>query len=312
MAKPLSVYIHIPFCEKKCDYCDFYSVIASDSEAISSYVDKLCDEITSSPVAHRKDIETIYIGGGTPSLLNEEQLEKIFAVLSKCDGEIAIEVNPNSVNLKKLTHYKRLGINRVSIGVQSFDDETLRELGRLHDSQQAIDCIMMAEQIFDDVSIDLIYGVNEKPIVIPDVVLPLVKHVSAYSLIIEKGTKFEARAELDEEVVISQQKQIQEQLKGFERYEVSNFARSGFESKHNMNYWRCGEWIGFGEGAKSSHDFDETDRIMMGLRTTEGIALDNPRVDELIKKGLLQRKGERVSCTDKGFLVLNQIILSLV
>ena len=234
--KPLSVYIHIPFCEKRCGYCDFVS--CTHTENIDQYLTRLCAEMRNFNFDNYK-IKTIYIGGGTPSLLTPEQLKKIITCLPICHGEITLEANPNSITRAKCEAYRDLGINRLSLGVQSFDLDALRDLGRLHDVKQAVAAIELAHEYFDNLSIDLIKDIPGHVFVEPPAfVLDMIQHISIYSL-----TK-------DDQCVLDTDEPVN--LPGtFERYEVSNYARKGYESQHNMVYWTGGEYIGFGAGAHS-------------------------------------------------------------
>jgi len=279
--KPLSIYIHIPFCETKCAYCDFPS-FDDRADRVDEYVDALCRELVI--LSNAKNLrcpQTIFLGGGTPSILTNSQISKIFAAIERSfafaqdDTEITIEANPNSITESKLRHWLSLGINRISVGVQSFDDEVLKVLGRMHTAKQAVNAIKLAFEVgFRNINIDLIHSVpvtghtvkHPAPLGHPSVsegsflgVLSLVTHVSAYSLIIEDGTVFAERFKPISDIQsIKQQKQIERVLKqhGFHKYEVSNFAKRGLECKHNLAYWQpqSHEYIGFGLGAHSFID----------------------------------------------------------
>lgn len=324
--KPLSVYIHIPFCEKRCGYCDFVS--CTQTQKIDEYLTYLCREIRAFDFAGY-DVKTIYIGGGTPSLLTPEQLEKVFACLPVCQGEITLEANPNSLTRTKCESYRRLGINRLSLGVQSFDLGTLRNLGRLHDAKQAIAAIKLAHEYFANLSIDLIKDIPGHAFVTPPkAVLDLIQHISIYSL-----TK-------DDQCVLDTDEPVNLPAE-FVRYEVSNYARKGYESQHNMVYWTGGEYIGFGAGAHSllnnqrfcnSSDICHYQReaiqtrtpedlhaeqVMLGLRLRTGVAraLLTNKDDEikmLAEHGLIIVTPTHVIATNEGLKVLNQLWLKLV
>lgn len=326
MKKPLSVYVHIPFCERRCGYCDFVS--CTETEKINQYLSRLQTEILAFDFS-KYLVKTIYIGGGTPSILNINQLTKLFDCLPTCHGEITIEVNPNSLSRAKCEAYRAVGINRISIGVQSFDLATLRDLGRLHDVKQAIDAIKLAHEYFDNISIDLIKDIpNHRYVTPPKEILAMIKHISIYSL-----TK-------DDHCVLDTDEPVNLPA-DFMRYEVSNYAREGYESKHNLVYWTGGEYIGFGAGAHSllnnqrfcnsadifnyqretpvertPEDIRE-EQIMLGLRLRTGVAMsllknkDND-LKLLAEHGLVTLTPTHVIATEAGLKVLNQIWLRLV
>jgi oxygen-independent coproporphyrinogen-3 oxidase len=346
IAHKLSIYIHIPFCEKRCHYCDFVSCCELDK--IDAYIEVLCEEINNFKNAQGYAVATIYIGGGTPSILSARQITKIVNTLRSRfiiddDAEISIECNPNSLLDEKCCVYRILGINRISIGVQSFNDDELKVLGRLHTAEQAVSAIKLAGRYFNNISIDLI---NNGELKIDGVgVLPLIKHISVYSLIINENCKL---PEPDEEKSISCQKQIEKILtkNGFRKYEVSNYAKKGFGCRHNNVYWNGGEYAGFGAAAHSlidnirfanSIDIDEyiagrgfrvtehgrteaeirAEQIMLGLRTRGGISLSlaaskPAEIAFLTEQDLIKIKKNKIIATERGLLLLNQIILKLV
>ena len=257
------IYIHIPFCERKCNYCAFNSKVGDVSEK-NFYVDALIREINLR--GNKSFVETIYFGGGTPTTLTPKQLEKIICAIREnflidTGAEITIEANPGTVDEDYLLGLKSLGFNRLSLGVQSFDDALLKILGRIHDSRTAIETIETATKIFDNVSVDLMYGLPnqtlEKLRRDLDVIKNLdVKHVSIYGLEIEEGTKFfDMGVTVDENLCADMYDLITETLPrmGWHRYEISNFARKNFESRHNIGYWTGKKYWGFGAGA---HSFD--------------------------------------------------------
>jgi len=269
------IYLHIPFCNKRCTYCDFYTEVAPHQ--IPKFVDSLIKEIEI-----RKDylqsaqIQTIYFGGGTPSLLKYYQFSKIFqaifAMFSVCESaEITFEANPDDLTTEYFDSIKTLPFNRISIGIQSFNDEDLICINRRHTAKQAIEAIQNAQKFgFKNISIDLIYGLPlqtlekwEKQI---DIALNMnIQHISAYGLTYEKGTALSNQLikhevnEVNEDVMNEMYLLLVNKLKqnGFEAYEISNFALRGFRSKHNSSYWNQDTYIGFGP---SSHSFDFTSR----------------------------------------------------
>lgn len=265
--KKLGLYIHIPFCDKICNYCDFTAFQGANSK-IKEYVEALKKEIE---LKGNKDflIDSIFIGGGTPSFIDGkyifdilEKLRENFTVLDNI--EITIETNPKTFDEKKLEYYKRAKINRLSIGVQSFNDKILKELGRNHNSKEALESIELVKKFDFDLNLDLIFGYQSQTIeeILYD--LEIVKninpeHVSYYALIIEEKTKFKALQNagkldfLDEETERKMYHLIVEKLEemGLNQYEVSNFAKVGKESVHNKKYWNCKEYLGLGISAHS-------------------------------------------------------------
>ena len=270
----LGVYVHIPFCRHKCLYCDFPSYSGLDCY-MAGYVPALCREIAATPYAG-KPVDTIYIGGGTPSILSAPSMEAIvrtlrppFAVTG--DAEITIEANPESLDREKAEAYVACGINRLSLGIQSFSDEMLSFLGRIHtakEGEQALDAAWKAG--IRNLSIDLMYGLPGQTVddVRRDVQrlgdLP-VDHASIYSLIVEDGTPLKHGLSKgtwtlpDDDTVEAMGKAVHDQMHdlGFHHYEISSYAKGPFESKHNSKYWIYEPYIGFGV---SAHSFDGTAR----------------------------------------------------
>ena len=265
--KRLGLYIHIPFCDRICNYCDFTAFQGANSK-IKEYVEALKKEIE---LKGNKDflIDSIFIGGGTPSFIDGEYifeiLEKVkknFTVLDNI--EISIETNPKTFDEKKLEYYKSAKINRLSIGVQSFNDKILKELGRNHNSKEALESIELVKKFNFDINLDLIFGYQSQTI--EDILydLEMIKninpeHISYYALIIEEKTKFKALQNagkldfLDEETERKMYHIIVKKLGeiGLNQYEVSNFAKVGKESVHNKKYWNCKEYLGLGISAHS-------------------------------------------------------------
>ena len=268
-----SIYIHIPFCVRKCNYCAFNSKVADEDEKIS-YVNALSREIKNR--ATGETVTTIYFGGGTPSTLTLNGLEKILSTVQKNfhvapNPEITIEINPGTVDEIFLRGLRETGFNRLSIGVQSFDDKLLKIIGRIHDSRMAAKTIEDAKKFFDNVSTDLIYALPDENF--SDVVRDVeraksfdVQHISIYELEVEPGTKFfqlDGEGKLNLPDADENEKMynfITENLPaaGYRRYEISNFAKPGFESRHNIGYWTGRKYFGFGAGAHGYDGFFRT------------------------------------------------------
>ncbi|MBR2179802.1 MAG: radical SAM family heme chaperone HemW [Selenomonadaceae bacterium] len=273
----MQIYIHIPFCRAKCKYCAFNSIVAQN-DLIDEYVDALCMEIKQS--IQTQAVSTIYFGGGTPSILNIKQLSKIVDTLYKDYDlshciEFTIEANPGTVNKSYFNDLRKLGINRLSLGVQSFDDKLLHNLGRIHNSEEAIENVKTAVSIFDNVSIDLMYDLpNQTAQILKntlDTAITLhTQHISIYGLEVEEGTEFGRLQGLgdlklpDDDESDKMYELITKELPqhGFQRYEISNFAIEGFESRHNLGYWSDTEYLGLGAGAHSYIQSEST----FGLR----------------------------------------------
>lgn len=268
--KKLEIYIHIPFCAKKCDYCDFLSMRADEGTKIE-YVNGLIREIElSKDMMKGYQVDTVFIGGGTPSILREDYIEKIMQTLKdNCElsenAEITIECNPGTVNLKKLETYKKSGINRISFGLQSANDGELRELGRIHDFAGFVESYKMARQAgFNNINVDLMSALpGQTPESYRDTLNKVIElnpeHISAYSLIVEDGTPMEERVEqnlvtLPDEDTEREMYYLTREIalkNGYKRYEISNYAKAGYECRHNKGYWKRVEYLGFGLGAAS-------------------------------------------------------------
>lgn len=270
----LGIYIHIPFCIKKCEYCDFISY-SDKFELQEEYIKKLIEEINDNKeVLKNNKITTIYMGGGTPSSLKpeliKEVLNKIYEIANirnKENIEITIEVNPGTATKNNLQMYKDCGINRLSIGLQSTNNQILKTIGRIHNYEQFLNTYKWAAEAgFENINVDLMLGLPNQTISdlkqSLDNILdlnPLPKHISVYSLIVEEGTEIERKIskgilELpEEEAERNQYKYIKNylELHQYKHYEISNFAQKGYESKHNMNCWKQKQYIGFGLAAHS-------------------------------------------------------------
>lgn len=271
--RDLYIYIHIPFCDHKCIYCDFYSIINKENESL--FFEALKKEIDhyASQFSDGSSIKSIYFGGGTPSFVDSKYIADIIDFISKKFTlsdyvEITIETNPGTVDLTKLKHYRSAGLNRVSIGVQSFDGGELKFLTRIHDKKTAVSTIRNAyESGFENINIDLIFNLPKQTKEIlrenlnTAISLP-VKHISAYSLILERGTILN-KLVLEGKVKISDADYDAELYEftidyltnaGYVQYEVSNFAKPGYECIHNLAYWQHKNYIGFGTSAHSFID----------------------------------------------------------
>ncbi len=304
------LYIHIPYCKQKCLYCSFYSI--PNNEVDDEYIDALIKEI-STYKTDNYTIDTIFIGGGTPSLLTENQFERLFGAIHdsfKLDlEEVTVEMNPDSITESKLSTLKECGVNRLSIGIQSCNDDELKAIGRIHNSRGALNAIKLASKYFDNINIDLMIGLPHQTLDSIHHNLSVlskldIKHVSVYSLILEESTPLYNRVcnglslpdddetvEWYDEVVASLSK------KGFERYEISNFALDGYRCKHNLHCWQYNDYIGIGPSASSfiygrrftnqpdlcsyikngANPIEETsdepykEYVMLALRTKDGI-----------------------------------------
>ena len=272
----LELYIHIPFCVQKCAYCDFLSAPANDA-AKAEYVDALKKEIQRyREVASSYQVSSVFVGGGTPSILSCEQMGEIFKMLRQVftidrDAEITIEANPGTVTEEKLEGWKQAGINRISFGLQSVNNEELKMLGRIHTYEEFRESYDMARQAgFDNINIDLISAIPGQTVKSWEHTLRTVaelhpEHISAYSLIIEEGTRFYqwyGKGQTDQEKYPplpdeDAERQMYERTEGileeygFHRYEISNYAREGKECRHNLGYWSRVEYLGIGLGASS-------------------------------------------------------------
>ena len=262
---PMEIYIHIPFCIRKCDYCDFLSGPSGPKEQ-ADYVQALLREIQAVEEGEGRSVSSIFIGGGTPSVLDERLLGDILREIRnrfkmKEDAEITIEVNPGTANIGKLQAYREMGINRLSIGLQSPEDRELKILGRIHNYGQFLETYQEARTVgFDNINIDLMSAIPDQTYEgwvknLRTVAELEPEHISAYSLIVEEGTPFAARKLNlpDEDTEYNMYEATAQILKeyGFEQYEISNYARKGRECRHNVGYWTRQDYLGFGLGASS-------------------------------------------------------------
>lgn len=311
MRENIGIYIHIPFCKKKCFYCDFVSY-ENKENLIQEYIDTVCLEILqNAEILSEYNISTIYFGGGTPSLIKAEYIEKILNTLKlfvtdeKEIKEITIEINPNSASLDKLEKYYNLGINRLSIGLQSTHDKILRNIGRLHTFNDFKEVLKNANAVgFKNISVDLIYplpGLNlsgfketlNSVIKLKDEFN--IKHISVYNLEVHENTRldfllkegFVSLCNEDEEYKMREELNKRLQDNGFVKYEISNYAYPGFESKHNLCYWNQEKYIGFGVNASSFFNLkryrntSNIDKYIDGIKNNKNIVVETEELDKL-------------------------------
>ncbi len=370
----LEIYVHVPFCVKKCAYCDFFSgPFGEDLEA--RYFEDLLREIRKTPEPmHEKPVQSVFFGGGTPSAVKAERIADVLTLLRKVfrireDSEITLEANPGTLTPEKLAVYKEAGVNRLSMGLQSADKEILKALGRIHTFEDAEESVRIArEQGFKNIGLDLISAVpgltKEKWLETLEKAVSLgPEHISAYSLILEPGTPFYAlygpgtagekelpSEDLDREMVHLTKSFLES--RGYRQYEISNFARPGFESVHNTGYWTGVPYLGFGAAAASytgryryknaasldylSREYEETESltktdrmnefVMLGLRMNDGISLS--RFEELFEEdltivkmaelrrllgyGAVMFTGDRLCLTEYGMDVSNAVFRNLM
>lgn len=359
------IYIHIPFCKSRCKYCDFFSTTHLQKQA--QYVEALLAEWHMRQHELTEPIHTLYIGGGTPSTLNCADLDRIIqTILSNTTPnnppiEITIEANPGDITLEKAQAWRAMGINRLSMGIQSFQDHLLQLIGRRHNANQAIQAVQLAQAAgFDNISIDLMYALPDQTMQMwqHDVQQALslgVQHISTYGLIYEEGTVLTTLLEhgqieaVDEDTEMQMYDYLVDELtaNGYLRYEVSNFALPNRHSRHNSSYWNHTPYIGLGAGAHSydglhrqwnisdldvyiqralAHDLQpeietltpeqkHTERIMLGLRTCQGVPKDMINISKALpylQQGLLRENGNNILATTQGYHILNRIIEDLI
>lgn len=319
--KELAVYIHIPFCVSKCIYCNFVSFCANENQ-INSYFIALEKEIIAKSGEYKDFvITTLFIGGGTPSVVKAEKICSIVNLIKKLYNvnlkEFTIEINPNSITREKLENYKSIGVNRLSIGLQSSNDKLLKMLNRPHKKQDFINAISLAKDIgFENINADILIDIPNQSIdslvSTLDFVINLdVTHISAYGLIVEENTKLKTLIDknelcaIDEDLAVKMYDKVVAYLKkyGYDRYEVSNFCKKGFQCIHNLKYWQNEDYLGFGVASHSkignerfchtdnfelylqnpnkyessyslSYEENYEERIMLSLRKTTGIDIE--------------------------------------
>ncbi len=346
------IYIHIPFCVKKCLYCDFCST--SDTAYRKAYVDALMTEIENH---EQVEADSVFIGGGTPTVLGDDLIKIIDCVKKRFllgeNYEFTVEANPGTVNPDLLKRMKNAGVNRLSLGVQSFNDGELEELGRIHSAEDAVEAFEMARQAgFDNINIDIMLSTPKQSMNSVKYTLNVVKqlnpeHVSAYSLIVEEGTPFydmelQLPDEDTEREIYHYTVDFLEKV-GLKRYEVSNFAKEGNECRHNIKYWIGEEYIGFGAAASSYYKgyrytntcnikeylngvrreekelIDEEEKLkekfLLGLRMSLGVEWHGEfkeKIERLIEMGLLCEENGFVRLTQKGFDLGNLVFMEFV
>lgn len=321
--RKLGLYSHIPFCAQKCSYCDFLSYVNEDRDARTHYVSKLTQEIAGKSLNVRDShvVDSIFVGGGTPSVLDVNLIEEIIDTIYSTyklssDIEITIEANPGTLNFEKLNALKSIGFNRISMGVQSFNNDVLKTLGRIHDSKTAIDSYNKARAAgFSNINLDLMFGIPGETSEIWEKDISTMKeldpeHVSFYSLQVEEGTRIFHRImdgdveEVDEIIDRKMYHHALEELKkaGFVHYEISNAAKPGFESRHNLKYWSLGDYLGFGLGAHSyinSRRMSNTEILKDYLSAESSASMTvwqyentvNDEISEFVFLGLRKTKG---------------------
>jgi oxygen-independent coproporphyrinogen-3 oxidase len=267
---PLSLYVHVPWCVRKCPYCDFNSHEARGELPEDAYVAALLADLEITlPQVWGRPVQTVFIGGGTPSLLSVPALDALLSGVRAwlplaADAEITIEANPGTVEAGKFAGFRAAGVNRLSLGIQSLDDRHLKALGRIHDAQEARRAAELALATFDNVNLDLMYGLPEQTVAEAEADMAAVialgpQHLSAYHLTIEPNTWFHRYPPIvpDDDTAAAMQEIVEAQLAaaGFEHYETSAFARPGLRSRHNLNYWMFGDYLGIGAGAHAKLSF---------------------------------------------------------
>ena len=298
----IGIYVHIPFCKKKCDYCDFISYCNKDN-LIEKYVEAMKKEIESQNI--KPEITTIYIGGGTPSYIDSKYIIQIINKIKEKNvspnPEITIEVNPGTVTMEKLEDYRSCGINRISIGLQSTNNTLLKEIGRIHDFKQFLETYKMAKKVgFKNINVDLMLGLPNQRIKdlkesLEQILKLKPKHVSVYSLIVEDGTPIANKIEKgelqlpDEELERNMYWFVKNtlELNGYKHYEISNFAKKGYESKHNLNCWNQKEYIGIGVAAHSYRDitrYSNTENIEEYIKNVNNEEFNKNKIIHEVQK----------------------------
>lgn len=361
MKKPLEVYVHIPFCARKCSYCDFLSGPAG-VDVQQQYVKQLLQEIRESKaLAEEYEVSTVFFGGGTPSILPGAWIAEILAELKgifvfREDVEVTIEANPGTVDTDKLWAYRQEGINRISFGLQSSENEELKLLGRIHTWEEFLVSFRLAREAgFQNINVDLMSALPGQTVkswreTLERVLELRPEHISAYSLIIEEGTPFYERyaehpellpSEEDERQMYYDTKAILHQ-NGYERYEISNYAKHGYVCRHNLGYWERTDYKGFGLGAASllanvrtsnqtelseylEGHFSGSEEVLtkqavreeyffLGLRKMEGVSAGIYRthyenlINRLQMQQLLEEKDGKICLTEKGIDVSNYVL----
>ena len=321
---PLSIYIHIPFCRSKCEYCDFYSLSCQDQRLMDEYLKAICTHIRETgPLTPGYRVDTVYFGGGTPSHFGAEGLAAILtAVRQSFDvnarAEITFEANPESVTPRLLRRLKSEGFNRVSLGVQTDNDALLQQLGRPHSYEQVELAVRRIRRAgFRNLSLDLMYGLPGQSLqdwqdTLQNVLRLQPEHMSCYGLLVEPGTPlygYKDRCNLpDDEVQADMYLAAVELLraKGYRQYEISNFARKGMVSQHNLRYWTGGEYLGFGPNASSDFGGKRFAMIADLRGYIDGIRTHGQVIDEMQEIPLRERAGEYIITRLRTTLGINR------
>jgi len=370
VSEPLALYVHWPFCVSKCPYCDFNSHVRESVDQARWRTALLTDLRFEASVGPRRPLTSIFFGGGTPSLMPPETAAAVIEAAERHWGfapdiEITLEANPSSVEAARFAGMSQAGVNRVSLGLQALDDKALRFLGRAHDVAEGLAALDTAQSVFDRVSFDLIYalpgqGQAEWEETLARAIGFGTGHLSLYQLTIEPGTRFAAmaaRGELvptdpDHAADLFEATRAITAAAGLPAYEISNHARSGEESRHNLTYWRYGDYLGVGPGAhgrragvatararkpenwlaridRDAHgieleeplapDTQRREALVMGLRLDEGLprdrtdaAVDQAAIARLSALGLIEQTNERLRVTPSGMLLLDAILADVV
>lgn len=341
MRQPISLYLHIPFCVKKCHYCDFLSFPGCSLSRQAEYVDAMIQEIYAyREAAEDYEVKTIFLGGGTPSLLEKELVERLFHELYSVwraapETEITIEANPGTLSREKLIGYHMIGINRLSLGLQSTIAQELATIGRIHNYEQFLANYYLAREAgFDNINIDIMSALPGQTLISYGKTLERIlklqpEHISSYSLILEEGTDFWENAEIERALPSEQTERIMYhytkkclQNAGYERYEISNYAKPGYACLHNQVYWTGGEYLGLGLGAASywkgarfsnTPDMEEYMENCSRARITENrkeivTATQKSRMEEYMFLGLRMIRGVSIREFERRFgIPMNRI-----
>ena len=320
---PLGIYIHVPFCRSKCQYCDFYSLSAKDDKLMDGYLDAICAHIKEAgALAPAYKVDTVYFGGGTPSFFGADGMATILTAVRRSfdvdnNAEITFEANPDSVSDKLLKRLRAEGFNRVSLGIQTDDDEVLRKLGRPHTFANAVTAYHRIRKAgFRNVSVDLMYGLPGQTVrswreTLEHVLTLNPEHISCYGLKVEEGTplyEYRDYAKLpDDDTQADMYLAAIEMLKayGYRQYEISNFARKGLYSKHNMKYWTGGEYLGFGPSASSDFAGKRFTLCRSVQEYISGIKNKEQIIDEVQEIPLRERAGEYLMLRLRTFNGIN-------
>lgn len=366
MSNTLGVYIHVPFCKSKCPYCDFYSL--TDVSLIDDYINALCGELNHWSQKIKKEVDTVYFGGGTPSVIGTENILKILSFIKssfsvKKAAEFTLEVNPGDCFLLDFAKLKENGVNRISLGAQSLNDSQLKILGRRHSAEDIIKAVNVIQSAtIENISLDLILGtpgqkVSDIKAFVDFCEKNKIPHISAYILKVEKGTPYYFNKEkfdfYDDDKLADIYLYASEILNEcrYNHYEISNFAKKGFESKHNLKYWKLDEYLGIGPAAHSlvggkrfyyeknlknfisspktinEGNFEaEKEFVMLAWRTKWGITNEEYRKNfgcdipkryfekgkKFEKYGFVSLENNGINLTEKGFLLSNYIISEII